>query len=322
MSKKTRVLLLLFTAFLMIACGTTVTPTAGGVAPGSNETQVAMQVQLTVQAGQQATMAAQLTQQPGQIVVQPTAQSQPPAQPQIQPTSQPVPTSTQDVSQQIANAKILIYEDTMFSGGLWIRDALNNMGLNYTHVYDAVGDFMSNLNSGIAWDLIIVGAESKGTVQGEFWDVIGTHINGPNKTALIAEIWYLDLVGEGRIKPVLTKCGITYMRDWPLADSIYWLAPTNPILNQPNTVLPFLHYNRYWANEAGDLIKLTPGSNASLLAGTMAQEKTSYGVLASCYDGRVIFQTFSNHDYHYDEVLMLWENFITNTLSAHFAATR
>jgi hypothetical protein len=311
MSKKKRAVILVLIAVLMLACSTTATTPA----PGANETQVAMQVQLTIQAGQQATMAAQLTQQSGQTVPQNT----PVPPPQVQPTHAPAqPTATPDIQAQMSNAKILVYEDTLYIG-LWIQDALNNMGLPHTHVSDAVGDFMANLNSGIKWDLIIVGAESKDAVQGEFWDVISTHINGSNKTALIAEIWYLDLVGEGRIKPILTDCGITYQRDWPLADSIYWLAPNDPVFNEPNTVLPFLHYSRYWANQAGDLIKLTPGSKATLLAGTFPNEKSNYGVIASCFDGRVIFQTFSNHDYHQDEVMLLWENYITNVLTNHFA---
>jgi hypothetical protein len=314
MSRKIRITVLALVAFLMLACSVTATTPS----PGTNETQVAMQVQLTLQAGQQATMGAQLTQQSGQPPSQPT-----PIPPQIQPTNPPPPpvaqpTATPDIQQQMPNAKILVYEDTL-DIGFWIKDSLNNMGLSYTHVSDAIGDFMSNLNSGINWDLIIVGAESKGGVQGEFWDVIADHINGNKKTALIAEIWYLDLVGEGRIKPVLANCGISYQRDWPLADSIYWLVPNSPVFNQPNTVMPFLHYSRYWADEAGDLIRLIPGSKATLLAGLQQNEKSSYGLIASCYDGRVIFQTFSNHDYRQNEVLLLWENYITYVLTNHFA---
>jgi len=315
MSRKIRIIVLALVAFLMLACSVTATTPA----PGANETQVAMQVQLTLQAGQQATMGAQLTQQSGQPPNQPS-----PIPPQALPTNPPPPpiaqpTATPDIRQQMSNAKILVYEDTL-GIGLWIQDALDNMGLSYTQNNDAIGDFMSNLNSGINWDLIIVGAESKGGVQGEFWDVISDRINGHNKTALIAEIWYLDLVGEGRIKPVLTKCGISYQRDWPLADSIYWLVPSSPVFNQPNTVMPFLHYSRYWADEAGDLIRLIPGSNATLLAGLQQNDKSNYGLIASCYDGRVIFQTFSNHDYHQDDVMLLWENYITNVLTNHFAA--
>lgn len=300
-------------AMIFAACGSPGNTASSNT--GTNETQVAMQVQLTVQSFQQGTMAAQLTQQSNQAIPQATSV------PLTQPTNPPQqPPATPDIQQQIRTARILVYEDTLSYGFLWIKDTLDSMELDYTHVHDAVGDFMSNLNSGIQWDLIIVGAEAKKGVQGEFWDVISTHINGDHKTALIAEIWYLDLVGEGRIKPILTQCGITYQRDWPVAESIYWLDSGNPVFNQPNTVMPFLHYGHFWANQAGDLIKLTSGSEATLLAGTLSQEKSSYGVLASCYDGRVIFQTFSNRDFHYEDVLLLWENYIVNTLTNHFIA--
>jgi hypothetical protein len=315
MYRKTRLLMLVLIASLMLACTISTTAPTSAPASGADATQVAMQVQLTVQAVQQATMAAQLTQQSGQ----PAVSVGTPAPQQVQPTNPPQPIATPDLEQEMSNARILVYEDTL-GIGLWIKDALDNMGLHYTHVNDAVGDFMSNLNSGIQWDLIIVGAEAKTSVQGEFWDVISERINGDNKTALIAEIWYLDLVGEGRIKPVLTQCGIGYQKDWEVADSIYWLIADDPIFNQPNTVLPFLHYSHYWISEAGDLVELLPGSDAKLLAGTHSDSKSDHGLIASCYDGRVIFQTFSNHDYHQDDVILLWENYITNTLKNHFEA--
>jgi len=38
-------------------------------------------------------------------------------------------------------------------------------------------------------------------------------------------------------------------------------------------------------------------------------------------EGRVIIQTFSDHDYHEDQIVALWENYIYNTLKAHFAVT-
>jgi hypothetical protein len=179
MSRKIKVFMLVLIAFLMLACSIT----ANTPSTGANETQVALQAQLTVQAGQQATLSAQLTQQASQDTSVP---------PPVQPADTPQSTATPDLQQQMANAKILVYEDTL-GIGLWIKDALDQMGLPYTHVNDAMGSFMENLNSGIKWDLIIVGGEAKSGVQGEFWDVISDRINGDNKTALIAEIWYLDL---------------------------------------------------------------------------------------------------------------------------------
>ncbi|HTP02521.1 MAG TPA: hypothetical protein VMJ64_14195 [Anaerolineales bacterium] len=43
-------------------------------------------------------------------------------------------------------------------------------------------------------------------------------------------------------------------------------------------------------------------------------------MLASCYDGRVILQTFSDHDYRQEEIIALWQNYIHYTLKNHFAA--
>jgi hypothetical protein len=193
------------------------------------------------------------------------------------------------------------------------------MVLKYTHVGDAVGHFMENLNSSIQWDLIIVGAESKTKVQGEFWDVIGEKI-ARDKTALIAEVWYLDLTSEGRVKPVMANCGIEFQQNWPLAESIYWLDSSHPIFSDPNNTSALINYSRYWQAQAGDLIRISPGSNATLLAGTFQKRKSDYGVLATCYDGRVVFQTFSNHDYHQDAIIRLWQNYITYVLKNRFAA--
>jgi hypothetical protein len=177
---------------------------------------------------------------------------------------------------------------------------------------------MENLNSPVDWDLIIVGAETKTKVQGEFWDVIGEKIARDN-TAVVAELWYVDLLYNGRLKPVMSNCGIELQRDWVLAESVYWLDSTHPLFSNPNDAMPLINYSRYWQYQAGDLIRLAPGSKATLLAGTFQKRKSDYGVMATCHDGRVIFQTFSNHDYHQDQIIRLWQNYITYTLTNRFA---
>ena len=83
--------------------------------------------------------------------------------------------------------------------------------------------------------------------------------------------------------------------------------------------MPLINYSRYWQWQAGDLIRLSPGSNATLLAGTFQKRKSDYGVIATCQDGRVVFQTFSNHDYHQADIIRLWQNYITYTLKNRFA---
>lgn len=287
-------------------------------APQVDTTKIALEIQSTM-------MAEQLTQSAGQIQPEAvTVPTQEPAQPPPDsPTAeaaavQPVPTATPDFEERMKSAKILVYEDTQ-GIGLWIKDALDGLGLKYTHVGDHSGDFMSQLNSSTKWDLIIVGAEAKTKVQGEFWDVIVERV-ARDDAALIAEVWYLDTLGEGRIKSLLTGCGVRFQRDWDLAESIYWLQSDHPLFSEPNDTVALIHYSRYWQAQAGDLIKLSPGSDASLLAGTFQKQKSDYGVMATCYDGRVILQTFSNHDYRYNEIIPLWQNYIYYTLKNRFLA--
>ena len=67
---------------------------------------------------------------------------------------------------------------------------------------------MEYLNSGTKYDLIIVGAEDKAIISGEFWDVIHTRLVR-DKVALITEIWYLDTEANGPINKILSGCVIT-----------------------------------------------------------------------------------------------------------------
>jgi hypothetical protein len=282
-------------------------------------TKIALEIQSTLMAEQLTQNAEQPTAEPPAIPTQEPTQEPTQSQPDTPvPSTQPVPTPEADIEERMKTAKILVYEDTQ-DIGLWIRDALDGMGLTYTHIGDRSGDFMSQLNSSTQWDLIIVGAEAKTKVQGEFWDVIVERVSQKD-TALIAEVWYLDRLGEGRIKSLLTGCGVRFQRDWDLAESIYWLQSDHPVFSEPNGTVALIHYNQYWWTQAGDLIKLSPGSNATLLAGTFQKQKSDYGVLATCYDGRVILQTFSNHDYRYNEIIPLWQNYVYHTLKNHFLA--
>jgi hypothetical protein len=233
----------------------------------------------------------------------------------LQTAAAPTADPNAGIDEKLKKAKILLFEDTQ-PIGFWIKKSLDSAGYKYTFVGDAVGDFLEALNSGINWDLIIVGAESKSGVRGEFWDAINDQLN--RGAALVVEIWYLDLTVNGRIRPVLTRCGIKYQKDLSLADSIYWLEPTHPVFNSPNTVMPLLHYARHWDAQAGDLIGLIPGSSAELIAGTQKDRPGDYGQIAVCMDGTVIFQTFSNHDYSSADIQLLWQNYVDYTLRNHF----
>jgi hypothetical protein len=177
---------------------------------------------------------------------------------------------------------------------------------------------MEQLNSPTKWDLIIIGAESKTKVQGEFWDVIMTHVY--KKTAIIAEVWYLDLLGGGKIKTFTNECGVAYASNYDLAESIYWWDPESPVFTTPNNAMPLIHYSRYWNNQCGDKMRTTGSGDAQLLAGWRAKPDSRSGLIAACMGGRTIIQTFSNHDYHEDQIKDLWENYITYTLTNHFLA--
>jgi hypothetical protein len=220
----------------------------------------------------------------------------------------------------IRNAKILVYED---AGGArlpeWVKSTLDLMGLKYVHDGDALGDFMSHLNSSTQWDLIIVAAESRSGVQGEFWDIITPKVTS-DKTALIVEMWYLSRIANGRIQSLTTKCGIEFQATRKYVDSTYTLDTSNPIFSTPNGGFSLTNYVGYWTDKGGDYVRLTGSGDATLLAGGFLKEKSRYGLITSCVEGRVIIQTFSSHDYHLEQMQMLWENYIINTLTNHFRA--
>lgn len=277
------------------------------------KTMDALSVQQTVLAIQEEAQNNQPSPQPPVIIVQPTLE------PPRSTDSPPDPLAGMD--QKIRNAKVLIFEDTVELGiGQWIEDTVRHMGItDYVQTDDYSGHFMEKLNSPTEWDLIIVGAEAKTKVQGEFWDAIMEHVN--RKVAVIAEVWYLDLLGHGRIKAFTSECGVAYSSNYDLAESIYWWDQFNPVFTTPNTVDPLIHYSRYWDNQCGDKLKVV-GGDAKLIAGYKVKPASSGGFIATCMEGRTIIQTFSNHDYHEDQIKDLWENYITYTLTNHFLTTQ
>jgi hypothetical protein len=276
---------------------------------------MAFEQTLAVMGMEQTAQAMQSTQD---ALSQPT--TEPPTQ-QIEPTAQPLPSETPDPSiamaEKIKNAKVLLFEDTIELGiGQWIEDTLKRMGLEYTSTLDYSGEFMQHLDSGEKWDLIIVGAENHTAIQGEFWDALVDQAN--KKVAIIAEVWYVDLLGGGKMRNFMGQCGISYDSNWDLAESIYWVKPDHEIFNYPNTALPLLHYSRYWAANAGDKVRLRSTGDAEIVAGITKFDSKSGGLITVCMEGRTVFQTFCNHDFHKDEIMDLYENFITYTLTNHF----
>jgi hypothetical protein len=303
--------LLVFTMLvvLALACGTSSVSQEPSGDAGLQQTMVAISIAETMVAVQQTQVSAGGGAEPPPVsppVVVPTTESLPPSAP------------TQDINALIKNANVLLYEDT-WDIGSWVYDTLKLMGLKVTNDGDAIGHFLEHLASGTKYDLVIVASESHSKVQGEIWDAILTNMNRSHKPALIAEMWYLNFISEGKIKPFTTECGIQWQKDIPSATKIYWFMPDSPVFNNP-TVLPSMNWpGGYW-EDAGDEISLLPGSRAEMLAGTQLGGTSDHGTIARCYDGRVIVQTFCNHDFSRGDIQPLWKNYITNVLEAHFKA--
>lgn len=187
-----------------------------------------------------------------------------------------------------------------------------------------MGDLLSNLNSARQWDLIIIAAESRDAISGEYFDALADQID--RGTAMIIEIWYIDDINFGRIQPVLQRCGISFHRDWqrtPQDDLneflIYLLEPSDPMFSQPNIMDMLIPSRSFlWLGDIGDTLEINAGSDAVLLAGTQPKYYDAYGTIAECLEGRMVWQTFSTHDYMYDDMINMWQNYIYNTLLARY----
>jgi hypothetical protein len=334
-----------FLAFILVvslACNIT-----GGTAPttppdtGMMDTQVAMAMTLTAMANPVVPAAqppAGSSNDPGLVNTQvamamtQTALSNPPpaaATNTPEPTFTPKPTDL-DIAAMIKNSNILIYEDIIgYPAYLpYVSRALKSVDAHKTYVGDAMGTFMDELNSGTKWDLIIMASETRGSISGEYWDVIKNKVD--DGTALVAEIWYIDAINQGKISPLLYQCGVELQKDWwrdygadRLAFDINWSVSDSPVFNTPNKVTRFAASltEPAWNGDIGDLMKLRSGSNATILAShTPGEGQTSSGLITSCYDGRMILQTFDSHDYPTDPMVALWQNYIIYTLTNHFMA--
>jgi hypothetical protein len=326
-------LFLISTLFILFAC------TLSGIGGPSNEALQLTQIALGVQSTQLALQQQQATLNASGAVSgiatytpQPTYTSGPPPITEPIATDPPTPVPTKDIQSMIRGANVLIYEDiwgdSNWSGNRRVSMAVQQMGFSGGRVInlgDALGDFKGQLNSGTPWDLIVVSAESRADVRGEFWDYMIDQVH--NGVALVAEVWYLDKINLGRISPLMTECGISLQKNWSrpvkydlLDYSITLLDPTHPVFNTPNAGVSLSVPNSYWPEDAGDLLRLGTGGDAKLLAGVYKSHPSDYGLIAECFKGRVIFQTFSTHDYRQDQTVPLWVNYMTYTLTKHFEA--
>ncbi len=329
-------ILFLVSGSLLVSCGL---PSSGGNDDLEN-TRVAIAVQQTSLAMQQAQLAqSEPAQAEPQVEALPTYTPYPtytaqPTEAQVvnEPTATSEPVSEEEPAPSVSfedwleDVEILLYDDMYDLGEeLVIENALDGLGLgnNTTNVRDAMGDFLSNMNSSTNWDLIIVGAENRDNISGEYFDVISSEMD--RGSSFIIEVWYVDDISTGRIQPVFQRCGITFHRDWQRAWNsnlndylVYLLEPDNPLFSEPNAISMLIPYDVLWTGDVGDMVKLNTGSDAVLLGGAQAKEHSAYGLIAECMDGQMIWQTFSTHDYKTQDMINLWQNYIHHTLRARY----
>jgi hypothetical protein len=127
----------------------------------------------------------------------------------------------------------------------------------------------------------------------------------------------------------MDRCGVEYDGNWikipPSRAALFPIESNHPILNEPNSGLSYSKSSGYWWDpngrktyDVGDLLKLSPGSAASLLLGTMPGGDKSHAMLAVCFDDQFILQTFSSHMFTLEAMTPLWENYIYNALKTRF----
>jgi len=304
--------------------------------------QQGQQVDLGLQATQTALAAQILLAQQAMQATEIAIAAEQAAQPQPQETQPPDVSTTEEPAppaedfetfkdnakillyEDMDNAKILLYEDMVNFPRVrrYVKDALDNMGLDYKDDGSAKGWLKSDLLGG-NWDLVIIALEVRSNVSGEYFTYINQVLD--NGSAVILEIWYIDRISRGEISKTLSRCGVEFENNYTgrtgtVNDLLQWPQPGksgHPILNEPNTGIRYTNVATFWFGDLGDFIKVSgKKDDAELLLGTIATEKNTHGTLAVCSGGKFIIKTFSSHDYAMEESVALWENYIHNTLKA------
>jgi hypothetical protein len=314
--------------------------------PGLEQTSIALAVEQTSVAHDRADLQAQgavtatlaptltltLPPLPTGTTAPPTGTLAPTVElPSATVTLEPSPTAV-DIEAKIKAANVLVFEDMAgyYDRMPLVRQAVNEMnfsGGKVIQVNDALGKFKEQLNNTMKWDLIVIAAEHRSAVQGEFWQYVHTQLD--RGAALAIEVWYLDKHYTD-IQPIFRECGIEYQKNMlrgpkynMLNYAIFWLQPDHPFFQPPQEPASLANPNfLYWVppltEDGGDLLQIGSGGDAVLLAGTQPTTKTQYGVLATCMQGTVIVQTYSTHDYKEAEVIAMWKNYMRYTLTNHF----
>lgn len=246
----------------------------------------------------------------------------------VPPTS--TPRVSRDMENRIYNARVLILEDIACDPVLIPRIgmAVEELGMNPELVYNyncATGDFVEKLNEGEEWDLIIIATEQRTEARLDIWEALYDY--AMDGTAIVIEAWYLEEIQGGSIQPLLDECGVRVHADWhrKIEDEaytyvIYDVADNNhEIFNRLKQVTMPMIPRFYWADDVGDLIEVLPEkSGVAILGGLHKSHSTYYGLITECMDKRMILQTFPTHNYKKYDTIYLWENYIYNTLLAHF----
>ncbi len=106
----------------------------------------------------------------------------------------------------------------------------------------------------------------------------------------------------GKFADLLDSCGVKLQKTVEMSTPLGYYLPADAIFNQPNQIAPLkTEFPATWSSNAIDLMQLTDGSQATILAGTNP-DKVNSGAITKCYDGRMILQTFGSHDYPEDNV--------------------
>lgn len=253
--------------------------------------------------------------------------------PTIQPSEVPEQPliAAEEFDSWVQKAKILLFEDMVGDPKVrrYIKETLNRMELSYDDIGSAKGWLKERLlfgpEGGGTWDLIIIAVERRSGVSGEFFDYMSTALD--NGSSIILEAFHLDKISQGKVKPILDKCGVTvenYIgQTHGSMDLLVWPLIDHPILTQPNNYLNFSKTRYFWPpDDLGDLMDLTGEGDAQLLLGRDTTQPTKHGVLAVCMGGQLIIQTYSTHDYEMDTAMNAWENYIYNALQNRYMGSQ
>ncbi|MCS6908683.1 MAG: hypothetical protein RML93_12495 [Anaerolineales bacterium] len=284
-------------------------------------TQEAVSLQATSLALQGGGESAGGTLPEPQLTVPPTLPVEETPTPFIQPGQE------MDLDSLRKGAKILLFEDIAGHRVIprYIKPALENAGYTFTDVESGQGWLKEQMVENKEWDLIIVAAEVSGKISGEYFDLIREFLDAG--TGVVMEMWDIDSMSQGKIKPILDQCGVELEKDWghPGYRELWYLIPDHPVLNEPNEV-GRLRPAPTWSSDTGDLMKIKYYGNkavgdATLVIGTDQKFKDSRAVLTTCLGGRLVLQTFATHDYAREDMEKLWQNYVFYALTNHFIQT-